>query len=674
MLGALIAYVRAAAGDEAVERVRREAGEERVPEELQDPNGWSTYRQGLDLFKAAARVLDDPDVGRKAGIELVRQYAGSEVMALIRSLGSPAEMLRVYPAIQAKQSTVTQAEVIEVGDDRGSVSVVTVPPIKRDPIFCGYTAGALSQIPVLFGMEPAVILEPECQTRGSRRCVFEVSWDPTSSLQANVERELKFLRDQVETLTKRFESLESVAKELSTVRDVDSVLETITKQAGVAVRAPRYLLAVRLPGDVSPRIHHVGFAKGEAKVVAEDLLDRSNGPEDPSRLVVDIASARINFGRLAAYYPQEYHFLPQERSLLLAYAGHAAAALETAAALAESRDRNTTLSALLALGKALTQATSKQEVAECVVEATPDVVGCEHAFVLLWDPGDAILTRAGGTLPSVDGRNVPRNSLRYKGLPSRMLEGSEPLLVSPSSDPLLQEVLALTDLTYALLIPLTARYEFLGLFVVGSENRDLLSSEVVRERVAGVAGLASTALDGAKLLDAVRYQALHDPITDLPNARLFEDRVSHAITVARRAGARHGLLFIDLDRFKSVNDTHGHKVGDELLRAVAHRLSGVLRDTDTVARIGGDEFGILVQGIRADRDATKVAEKIVDNISKPFTVKGVTVSIGASVGITAFPEDLDTYESAISRADSAMYRAKADGRGTFVFFEIQKSS
>jgi len=668
MLGALVAHVKATSGDGAVDRILHEAGDDRKASDLQDPNGWSTYRQGLALFTAAARVLGDPDIGRKAGMEVLRQYAGSEVLGVLRALGSPAEILRVYPAISAKQSTVTKSEVVEVGEDHGFISVVTQKSITRDPLFCGYTAGAISQFPVLFGMEPATVQEPECQTRGDARCLFEVRWDPTSSFQASLEREVEFLREHVAVLTKRFESLESVAQDLSSARDVDAMLETITRRAGVAVRAPRYLLAVRLPGDTAPRIHHVGFTDDDARGAAYNVLAAEVDEAEGSRLLVDIASARTHFGRLAAFYPQGYQFLPQERSLLRAYAGHAAAALETAAALDESRDRNATLSALLALGKALTQVRSRQEVAERLVEALPEVVPYDAVHVFLWDPGDAVLTRAasGSGRPSAV---LPANSrsLRDNRLANRMLENPQPILASSISDPAVRAVLALTGLPAAAMVPLTARGEFFGIVAVGSTSNEVRPDDAMRERLAGVANLAATALDGAALLDEVRHQALHDPTTDLGNARLFEDRVSQAISTARRSGARHGLLFIDLDRFKMVNDTRGHKVGDELLRAVAARLSATVRDEDTVARIGGDEFGILLQGVNGPDDIEAVARKVVAAVGAPFVVRGSTVRVGASVGITLFPEEADSYDAVISRADTAMYEAKAQGRARFRF-------
>ena len=662
MLGALLAYVEQAAGRDGVHRVCEAAGETRPLEQLHDASGWSTYLEGLALFHAAARFLHDPDVGRKAGVELIRRYAGSEVMSLLRSLGSTGEILKVYPAISAKQSTVTRSEVIEVGEDHGSLCITTPPPITRDPLFCGYTMGALSQFPVLFGMEPAEVTEPECQTRGSIRCVFVVRWDPTSSVETNLEREVAILREQVRTLTTRFQSLEGVAKDLAYAQDVDDTLETITQRAGVAVRAPRYILVAHLPGESAPRIHHVGFEDAEARETAEAVMALPADDVDPARLVVDIASARVHFGRLAAFYPDGYHFLPQERSLLAAYAGHAAAALETAAALQEARDRNATLSALLALGKALNQVRTRHEVAERVVTAVPDIVGCGDAHILLWERSDALLVPSGSWSAS----GVPSGSsgsLQDAALPHRMMEGTEPITASATSDPTVLGVLRMTGLPHALMVALTARDEFLGVLVVGSHDDEMQGSDVVRERLGGVASLTSTALDGAALLDEVRHQALHDPVTDLANARLFEDRVSHAIAVSRRSGALHGLLFIDLDRFKAVNDSRGHKVGDEVLRVVAGRLAELVRTEDTVARIGGDEFGILLQAVGSADRARHVADTLISQLAQPIVLPAGVVTVGASIGVALFPDELDDYDTVLARADSAMYEAKSAGRG-----------
>jgi diguanylate cyclase (GGDEF)-like protein len=663
MLGALLAVVHQSAGDHGVTRVLARAGESRSVAELERPDGWSSYHRGLALFQASAEVLDDPDIGRKAGLEVFRRYAGTEVLALLRSIGSPADMLRAYPAISAKQSTVTQAEVVEVGDSHGMLSVTT--QIRRDPLLCGYTVGALSQFPVLFGMEPAEVEEVECLTRGDGRCLIKVSWDPTSSVEASLEREVVMLREQILVLTKRFESLESVARELSSTHDVNSLLETITRRAGVAVRAPRYLLVAQLPGDPAPRIHHVGFTTEEAAVAAEQILHDDGQDHDGSRLVVNIESARGHYGRLAAFYPDRYRFLPQERSLLMAYAGHAAAALETTAALDESRERNTTLSALLTLGKVLAEESTRSEVTQRLADALPEIVRCRQADVLLWDAGDARLAPAASTTSVDIDPGSPPGAVRHRLLAARLLAITAPVVVSAASDPLLSSIMALTGLSSGVLMPITARNTLFGVLVVGPDCEELQGDVTLGERFSGVAGLAATALEGLALLDEVRHQALHDPVTDLANSRLFEDRVTQSLSEARRRGGQRALLFIDLDHFKAVNDTHGHKVGDELLRAVAQRLLTTVRREDTVARIGGDEFGVLVQGVEDEAAVKIVAGKIVSALGQPFAVRTLTLLVGASVGITMFPDVADRYESVVSRADAAMYQAKAEGRGRF---------
>ena len=350
----------------------------------------------------------------------------------------------------------------------------------------------------------------------------------------------------------------------------------------------------------------------------------------------------------------------------MAYAGHAAAALETAAALDESRERNTTLSALLALGKALAERATRTEVAERLADAIPAIAGHDEAHVLLWDPGDALLARVASTSPAFPDHADPGPAaVRNSAVETRLLGMATPALVSPTSDPILSSILTITGLASGIVAPITARNTLFGALVVGSTGHELRPDGALWERLSGAASLAATALDGVALLEEVRHQALHDPVTDLANSRLFEDRVTQSLSISRRSGSNLALLFVDLDRFKFVNDNHGHKVGDELLRAVAQRLLASIRDEDTVARIGGDEFGVLLQQVAHTHDAELVAGEIVTALSKPFAIRDLTLRIGASVGVTLFPDRGDTYDSIISRADSAMYRAKADGRGQF---------
>ncbi|UMR28751.1 EAL domain-containing protein [Massilia sp. MB5] len=164
------------------------------------------------------------------------------------------------------------------------------------------------------------------------------------------------------------------------------------------------------------------------------------------------------------------------------------------------------------------------------------------------------------------------------------------------------------------------------------------------------------------------HLAHHDPLTALPNRLLFNDRLQHALQRAGREGEQLALLFIDLDRFKNVNDTLGHHIGDELLKQVAHALSDKLREGDTLARLGGDEFIVLLENVDGQFSASLVAEKLVGMFEQPFMVAGHELFVTCSVGISLFPEDAQDINMLIRNADVAMYQAKARGRNGYRFY------
>jgi diguanylate cyclase (GGDEF)-like protein len=167
--------------------------------------------------------------------------------------------------------------------------------------------------------------------------------------------------------------------------------------------------------------------------------------------------------------------------------------------------------------------------------------------------------------------------------------------------------------------------------------------------------------------EQVRRMAYFDPLTRLPNRVLFLDRLNQGLILAKRNRDRVAVLFVDLDRFKSVNDTHGHHVGDALLQAAADRLRACVRESDTVARIAGDEFTVILpQGAQRD-GAAVVAEKIVSAMAEPFVLHGHSLRIGASVGVALYPDDADDAATLIKLADAAMYAAKQESRNTWRF-------
>ena len=168
--------------------------------------------------------------------------------------------------------------------------------------------------------------------------------------------------------------------------------------------------------------------------------------------------------------------------------------------------------------------------------------------------------------------------------------------------------------------------------------------------------------------ERLSFLAIHDSLTELPNRVLFNDRLTLALANAARRKKEIAVLMLDLDRFKKVNDTLGHSVGDRLLKAVAERLAGLLRRSDTIARLGGDEFMILLPEISSPSSAGRVARRVLQAFKQPFDLKDRKIQITASIGIASCPRDGEDVESLTKNADIAMYAAKEGGRNTFKLY------
>lgn len=165
--------------------------------------------------------------------------------------------------------------------------------------------------------------------------------------------------------------------------------------------------------------------------------------------------------------------------------------------------------------------------------------------------------------------------------------------------------------------------------------------------------------------ELVRYQAYHDVLTGLPNRQLFHDRLTQGLLHARREGEMLGVMFLDLDHFKEINDTQGHDAGDQLLREVAARLKVSVRKGDTVARLGGDEFVLLLPKIKQLDNLSFLAGKVLESMREPFKLGGREFTVTTSVGIAVYPRDGDKPDMLIKQADEAMYRAKQEGRNSY---------
>ena len=168
--------------------------------------------------------------------------------------------------------------------------------------------------------------------------------------------------------------------------------------------------------------------------------------------------------------------------------------------------------------------------------------------------------------------------------------------------------------------------------------------------------------------DILDHQAHHDALTALPNRILFNDRLEKAIKEAKRNNSKIALLFIDLDHFKEINDSLGHHLGDEVLKVVTSKLQESLRDEDTLARLGGDEFTIIFENIHEVQDASVIATKILENLSKSMNIHNHTLYVSSSIGISIYPDDGESAPNLLKYADSAMYKAKNEGRNNYQYY------
>lgn len=197
---------------------------------------------------------------------------------------------------------------------------------------------------------------------------------------------------------------------------------------------------------------------------------------------------------------------------------------------------------------------------------------------------------------------------------------------------------------------------------------ELSASEMMLKGQRYFVGIVRDVTERKQVERKITHLAHHDYLTGLPNRALFLDHLERALPLARRGHYKVAILFLDLDGFKRVNDTMGHDAGDLLLKEVSARLKSIIRNSDTVARIGGDEFTFVLNNIGEDENASVVAQKIIHALSAPVDLKGRQCHIGGSIGISIYPDDSKNFDTLLTQADEAMYLAKQSGKNTFKFY------
>jgi diguanylate cyclase (GGDEF)-like protein/PAS domain S-box-containing protein len=434
---------------------------------------------------------------------------------------------------------------------------------------------------------------------------------------------------------------------------------------------------------VSPQIHSIlGFSPEEWLADPELWASRLH-PDDRDRVLSE--ESEVLAGRRGAA-PSDYRMIARDGrviwflddAVLLRQHGrvpswHGALydITDRKRAEAELKLRAAQQAAVARLGELALEGTPLPELMDLAVAAATETLGVEIGGVLELRPDrQSLVVRAAVGLEDAAVGNVvvPAGRRSQSGF---TLERGSPVLVEDWSveqrfdkSSILGQVEARSGMT----VIVEGKERPFGVFGLQSKEVRIFTTDDVHF-VQSLANVLADAIERSGVEEEIRHQAVHDPLTRLPNRILFLDRLAHALAQSSRRRTQVAVLFLDVDHFKLINDSLGHAAGDELLTAVAPRLKDTLRPGDTVARFGGDEFGVLIEDLADERDAITVAENISAAFTKPFVLNGVEHFVTASIGIALAPDGSERPQALIRDADAAMYRAKERGRGRYELFD-----
>lgn len=655
-LAALVAYLERAGGFEMAAEALGRAGCNCSPTEVKGLR-WVDAAELLRIATAAAELTGDADIGRRTGEEMYRlSVADPTTRAYFVSLGSPREALAGILEHAVKLGRGRTYRVVD--GDAGCCVVEGHFEQARigEPFFCGIALGFWSQVPSLFGTI-GTATHPTCQCRADDVCTFVIRWDPGAAASADDTRAASA---HVDRRFQAFEEMQAVAAGLARATDLEALAERLLDGLDAIVPAPHLIVAIR-------------SVEGRPQVVASRRMRPEEAEATARRLLKDrfelepaaLASAPLGpFGVMAAIAPDARAPSAMSTRLLAAFAEQATARIEAMLARFTAERTRHTADAMLLLAGALTGATTEQEVSSCLAEGIPALVGADHSCVMRWDAASGEIVPLAHVGPP--GR-PPFRGFTADRVPhlTALTENPAPLLLRRSrADSYVAEAMESWGEEINIIVPLVDKGELLGLVSAGFEQDVLVDRDAAFARLRGAADLALTAYARARLLDEIRHQALHDDLTGLPNRTLLEARARTSIAEARRTHQGMALLFLDLDRFKNVNDSMGHDFGDTLIQRAAFRIAGCLSSDDFLARMGGDEFVVVLDNVASVSEVEAVAERILAQLRRPLEIDGHSLYVSASIGLAVYPEDGDEYGLLLQTADSSMYAAKRAGRGT----------
>jgi diguanylate cyclase (GGDEF)-like protein len=415
----------------------------------------------------------------------------------------------------------------------------------------------------------------------------------------------------------------------------------------------------------------IGFSPGTEPVA--DLVEASGDLRFERRLGdlgiwTGICSLVGDEGTLLVARTEGRDFSKEELDLLRGMGRVLALALRSIRLIGELRERQTLLERLTLLQRSIASRADIEEVLDGIVTGASELLGDELVDLSLIDPEDPtvleVVASVGYPPELLD--QIRRTPIEV-GIAGHAVTERRPIVVEDyGADPRRIPDVVGGGLRAVISAPVYQRGELVGALSLGTRRTGRRYSEIERDAVLAFAEHAGLALNDAKAAEETAHQAFHDPLTGLANRALFVDRLTQARTRAAAAGDAVGVMFADLDGFKTVNDSLGHAAGDQLLIIVGQRLASVVGPTDTVARFGGDEFAILVEDVRQPIELARMARLALDGLERVIEVEGREVFITGSIGIAVGLEEPDDL---LRNADLAMYEAKGQGKGRYEIFQ-----
>jgi diguanylate cyclase (GGDEF)-like protein len=470
-------------------------------------------------------------------------------------------------------------------------------------------------------------------------------------------------------LTEFLAAVSSCPDEQAAIRvAVERAAEALESEAGAVVLGGRLVAAIGFPDGQAPEADLVAVAQGGRGLLDLPGMAACNTAvavleeHPPGQLLVarsgdGFAPEELNLlrgmGRVLTLTLRQLRMLGEERRLR-----------------AELQERQRLLEQLSKLQRAIANRAPLQEILDAVTAGAAQLLGDEVVGLRLLDTDDpryTLLISSSGLHPEL-AKRLWRTPIGSGAGGRAIVEGTLVCVTDYTGAAEALDELAADQLQAAMAAPVREDGQIIGSLTIGSYRPGRVYSESEQAALLNFADHVSLALTDAKTLDAVR-QAFHDALTGLPNRALFLDRLEHALARARRGQTALAVLFVDLDRFKLINDTLGHAAGDELLVQASQRLRAAVREADTPARFGGDEFAIMLEDNEGTPDATVVAQRVIDTLQAPFDVSGREVFVSASVGIATSHAGHEDAAELLRNADVAMYRAKHEGSGGYHIFE-----